>query len=265
LDYYKEFTKLKIIETGEWSQFIKAGRITEKFYSVIAEKIDIEPSQEFLARYGISHGMVFWMPMRRIEKPKWWLQMPRYFAKNSVHSSRSAFSILDREDYWMKWSPKARAHRRKILEYIKSWKLRIDRISDWYAYLDIYKNMKVPDPFQDFIIKWCEKKFTQWLDNLRIYIAYIDDKPLAGGIFIDDGVTSEYFTSFYHEDSKPYHLGIAMMDRWMFDSYEKWVKYCDLDHMRDNWQSLGYAGYTKFKSSIADYDVYFHDMWVKIF
>jgi hypothetical protein len=70
LDYYKEFTKLKIIETGQESQFIKAGKITEKFYSVIAEKVDTEPSKAFLAKYGISHGMVFWMPMRRIEKPK---------------------------------------------------------------------------------------------------------------------------------------------------------------------------------------------------
>lgn len=87
--------------------------------------------------------------------------MPTYFAKNSIHSSRSAFSILDREDYWSKWSSKARAHRRKILEHKKTGKLRIERVYDGQIYLDIYKNTKVPDPFKDFIIKWCEKKFTQ--------------------------------------------------------------------------------------------------------
>ncbi len=112
--------------------------------------------------------------------------MPTYFVKNSIHSSRSAFSLLDREDYWSKWSPKARAHRRKILDYKKGGKLRIERIYDGQIYLDIYKKIKVPDPFKDFIIKWCEKKFTQGIDDLRIYIAYIDDRPLAGGIFIDD-------------------------------------------------------------------------------
>ena len=55
------------------------------------------------------------------------------------------------------------------------------------------------------------------------------------------------------------------MDRWFLDSYKKSIQYCDLDHMQDDGQSSGFAGYTKFKSSVADFDVYFHDMWIKIF
>lgn len=35
--------------------------------------------------------------------------------------------------------------------------------------------------------------------------------------------------------------------------------------MRDQYQSRSYAGYTKFKESIVDHDVFFHDLWVKIF
>jgi hypothetical protein len=42
--------------------------------------------------------------------------MPKMFRKDFLHSSRIAFSILDREDYWEKWSTKAKAHRRKILK-----------------------------------------------------------------------------------------------------------------------------------------------------
>lgn len=49
----------------------------------------------------------------------------------------------------------------------------------------------------------------------------IDGKVLAGAIFIDEDVTSEYFTSFYSRDAYEYHLGIAMMDAWFLDSYEK--------------------------------------------
>ena len=88
---------------------------------------------------------------------------------------------------------------------------------------------------------------------------------MAGALFIDEGVTSEYWASFYHHDSRPFHLGIAIMDRWFLDSYKKSIQYCDLDHMQDEGQLASYAGYTEFKSSIADYDVYFHDMWIKIF
>jgi hypothetical protein len=265
LDFYKKFTKLKIIETGVGSQFMKAGRITRNFFSVIADRIDIEPSKEFLQSQGILHAFVFWSPMRIMEKPKGWLRMPTYFAKNSNHSSRTAFSILDREDYWNKWSSKARAHRRKVLQNIQNGKIIIERNVDPNDFLTLYKESNIPDPNKQYIIKWCEKKFHQSIENLRIYLIYVDGKALAGWIFIDEGVTSEYFTSFYSRDGYPYHLGIAMMDVWFLDSYEKWVKYCDLDHMRDSWQSLGYAWYTKFKESIADHDVYFHDMWVKIF
>ena len=58
-------------------------------------------------------------------------------------------------------------------------------------------------------------------ENTRIYVAYIDNKLLAAAIFIDEGVTSEYFTSFYAKESHTYHLGIALMDRWFYDSYKK--------------------------------------------
>jgi hypothetical protein len=110
-----------------------------------------------------------------------------------------------------------------------------------------------------------KKLFSETDTRYRVYIAYVDDCPLGGAVFIDESATSEYWASFYHDDARPYHLGIAIMDVWFLDSYEKWIKYCDLDHMRDVYQSYGFAGYTKFKESIADHDVYFHDMWFKIF
>jgi hypothetical protein len=49
----------------------------------------------------------------------------------------------------------------------------------------------------------------------------VEGRPLAGALFIDMGTTSEYYVSFYHRDGYPYHLGIAMMDVWLLDSYEK--------------------------------------------
>ncbi len=265
LDYYKKFTRLKIIETGVWSQFIKAWRITDKFYSVIAERVDIEPWADFLKKHGIEHAFVFWSPMRKMEKPKGWFRMPTYFTKNSIHSSRSAFSILDREDYWSKWSSSARWHRRRVLKYIEEWKIIIEKSISPFDFLNIYKSKKLKDPNQDYIIAWCEKKFSQWVENLRVFVASVDGEVLAWAVFIDDWITSEYFTSFYDRAWYPYHLWIALMDAWYLDSYKKWIKYCDLDHMRDSWQSLWYSWYTKFKASIADYDVYFHDMWVKLF
>lgn len=265
--YYQKYSHLFIHRIGKWCDFIRAGRIIGNIYSVIAEKTDIEPTNLFLRSLWIEHGIVFWWPMRCIEKPRWWWRIPTFLVQyyELLHSTHSAFSILDRADYWNKWSPSARAHRRKVLALRESWRLTIERDVDGEKYLEIYKKTRVPDPHKRYLLQWCEKTFSQSRDYFRIYIASIDGIPLAGAVFIDEWVTSEYFTSFYAQESHPYHLGIAMMDQWFLDSYEKWIQYCDLDHMRDRFQSHRYAGYTKFKESIADHDVYFHDLWVKIF
>lgn len=266
-DYYRKYTWLIIHRIGSGYEFIKAGRIIGNIYSVIAEKIDTEPTREMLTELGIKHGIIFWWPMRVMERPKWWIRLPNIFHRLEwfFHSSRSSFSIIDRADYWNKWIAPARAHRRKVLELIDSGTLRIEQITDLSTYLDIYRETRVPDPHKAYLTQWLTRKATIGIDDIRIYIAYVDGRPLAWAIFIDESITSEYFTSFYHVDSHPYHLGIALMDRWFLDSYELWIQYCDLDHMQDSGQSGSYAGYTQFKSSIADYDVYFHDMWIKFF
>ncbi len=107
-----------------------------------------------------------------------------------------------------------------MLDLRKIGKLRIEKITDPQIYLDIYRKTRVPDPHKEYITGWCEKKFAIGMEGIHIYIAYIDDVPLAGAIFIDEGVTSEYFTSFYSRESHPYHLGIALMDQWFLDSYK---------------------------------------------
>lgn len=266
-EYYKKYTKLIIDRRDDTYSFIKAGRIFSSFYSVIAEKIDQEPSLEHLRSLGIWHGIIFWWPMRLMHRPKWWIRLPKCILQffELFHSTHSAFSVLDRSDYWNKWSIKARAHRRKALELISGWRLTIRLLPDLDEYIDVYSRVHVKDPHKEYLLRWCKKKRVLWMKWIRVYLASIDDTPLAGAIFIDEGVTSEYFTSFYTQESHPFHLGVALMDRWFLDSYENWIQYCDLDHMRDSWQSFWYAWYTKFKASIADYDVYFHDMWVKIF
>ncbi len=266
-DYYRQHSRLLLHRIDEGYTFLRAGHVFGNTYSVIAEKIDIEPTPELLRSIGIHHGIVFWWPMRVMNRPKWWIPIPKFIVQylELFHSSRSAFSLLDTPDYWKKWSSSARAHRRKVLELQSSGRLTIELINDLSQYLEIYKKTKVPDPHKRFLTQWCEKNFPISKDRLRVYIASMDGVPLAWAVFIDIGVTSEYFTSFYAKESHPYHLGIALMDRWFLDSYQKWIKYCDLDHIRDSWQSQSYAGYTKFKESLADHDVYFHDMWVKLF
>ncbi|MBX9809242.1 GNAT family N-acetyltransferase [Candidatus Gracilibacteria bacterium] len=264
-EYYKKYTNLVVEKTGKGYEFFRAFRVFPGFYSVINEKNDTELTTQILKKSGISHGIIWWTPSRIMQKPKGWLRLPTWFAKRDIHASRSAFSILDTQEYWNKWSSKARSHRRHVIENIDSVKIQIRADENLERFLDLYRSTRIHDPNKVFVDHMTKKLFANTESPYRIYIAYVDGIPLAGALFIDEGVTSEYWASFYHSDSRPYHLGIAIMDRWFLDSYKKSIQYCDLDHMQDDGQSSGYAGYTEFKSSIADYDVYFHDMWIKIF
>lgn len=264
-EYLKQFRSYIVEKVHKRGDFFSALQVLPGFWSITAEKFDMELTKVNLSKYGIHHGIIWWTPMRKIVRPKGWIKMPTWWVKRDIHSSRSAFSILDREDYWQKWSPKARAHRRKVLELINDWKITIKNDISLDDFLKIYKETPVHDGDKGFRIRLTKKLFERTKTDYRMYVIEVEGRILAGALFIDMGTTSEYWVSFYHRDGYPYHLGIAMMDRWFLDSYKKWVKYCDLDHMRDSWQSLGYSWYTKFKESIADFEVYFHDMWVKFF
>lgn len=263
-DYYKSIKSLVIGRIWDGYEFFKAMQFFPWLWSVSVEKHDEEIKKDTLKKDWIYHGIIFWTPLRIIKKPIGWFQMPKWFVKWQNHSTRSAFSVLDREDYWNKWSSSARAHRRHVLESIQSGKIRIES-SDIDAFLQVYAASKVHDPNKWFVKRMTKRLFGNSTSKYRVYIAYVDNIPLAWAVFIDESTTSEYWASFYTKESYPYHLWIAIMDRWFLDSYRQWIKYCDLDHMRDKGQSLGYSGYTKFKEWIADYDVYFHDMWIKIF
>jgi hypothetical protein len=264
-EYYRKYSSSIVERIGKWYEFWTAWQALPGWWSVTIEKQDTELSVTDLKKSGISHGIIWWTPMRRIEKPRWWWRLPTWFTQKNIHSSRSAFSILDRPDYWNKWTTSARAHRRRILQNIENGTIEISTTCSLDDFLRIYQDTPVHDREKFSRIRMTRKLLENSESWYRIYTASVWGRVLAGAIFIDEGVTSEYWVSFYHPDSHPYHLGIALLDRWMLDSREKSIKYCDLDHMRDQWQSVSYAGYTQFKSSIADHDVYFHDMWIKFF
>lgn len=264
-DYYKKFTRLLIWKIGSGYEFFTAFQALPGFYSITVEKNDIEINREILKKSWISHGIVWWTPIRKTDKSRGWWRVPTWFTKWDIHASRSAFSMLDTPEYWNKWSWSARAHRRHVLENRSIGKIRISSDESIEKFLELYNSTKIHDPNKLFVARMTDKLFSQKKDGYRVFMIYVDDVPLAGAVFIDEWVTSEYWASFYHEDARQYHLGIAMMDAWYLDSFRKWIRYCDLDHMRDSGQLSSYAGYTEFKSSIADHDIYFHDMWIRIF
>ena len=267
--YSKKFFWWDIVEVPEHSpQFLRIERFFWwKWNWIEAEKIDEEPDITLLKSIGYAHGIVFWAPLRRVEKPKWWLRIPSYFARRILHSSHSAFLVLeDGKEYFNKWSSKARNHRKHFLEGGAKGSISIRPSQDINMFYTLYKEAQIGDPNKKIHLQWLERMMQiETMENIRIYLWYIGEKPVAWALFLDMGTTSEYFMSFYPPESRQYQFGIGFMDTWMADSQKLWIQYCDLDHMWDFGSPRKQKWYTEFKSNIAEHDVYFHDMWVKIF
>lgn len=149
------------------------------FWSITAEKIDHELTREELEKYGIRHGIVWWTPMRKTEKPQGWWHVPTWWTKYDIHASRTAFSVLDRSDYSLKWSSSARAHRRKVLEHIEIGKIAIRDDATLDEFLEIYERTPVRDSEKSFRLRLTRKLFEKTHTDYRIYIISVDGKALA--------------------------------------------------------------------------------------
>ncbi len=108
-----------------------------------------------------------------------------------------------------------------MLENIENGMIHIEKNATIEEFLQHYQRTKIHDPNKRFVSRMTEKLFHNTDTDYRVYLVSVGGEVLAGAVFIDEGVTSEYWASFYHDDSRPYHLGIAIMDAWFLDSYEK--------------------------------------------
>jgi hypothetical protein len=158
-DYYQKFTRSIIGKIGSGYEFFTAFRVFPGFYSISVEKHDEEITISKLKESGILHGIVWWTPLRKTEKPKGWWRVPTWFTKWDIHSSRSAFSILDTQEYWNKWSGSARAHRRHVLENRSIGKIRISSDEGIGRFLELYRSAKTHDPNQPFVARMTKKLF----------------------------------------------------------------------------------------------------------
>ena len=276
--YYRSHSKayFDYVMRSEWSHAVRIEEgwdyayVHHYFFWLFSiacfEKCDIEPTRELLAKYGMKRGIVFWSAWRR-EKSRgmWWYNLGYIFSYLYHHSTRSAFSVLDTPEYWKKWSSSARGHRNRIVREIESGNIRIDADTSFEKFLEVYRRTKVPHKWKRYFI-WRQKYLSEKHSaNIRIYTASIHWEILAGAVFLDDAPTSTYLIAFQDDRAKPHHLWLAILDRWFSLSQKLGYKYLDLDHMRDSLDPLGYAGYTRFKSEIADYDIFFRKLWMKIF
>lgn len=180
------------------------------------------------------------------------------------HSARSAFSVLTPE-YWKKWGTGPRGHRNAIRKKIESGEISVDTDATLENFLAAYQKTALPHGWKRYLTN--RQKYLSGLGdgNVRIFLASIRGEVLAGAVFLDDFPTSTYLIAFQDAKARKSHLGLALVDAWFQDSLSKGFEFLDFDHMKDPLDSASYAGYTEFKSGIADYDMSFDSVWLKWF
>lgn len=232
------------------------------------EKVNVIPTYEMMKKYKMKRWLIFWSWWSQ-DKPYLdtkliWLKLWYLFSWGYHHSVKSSFSVLDQKEYWKKWERNARWHRNKIRKELDSWVIKINTNAKIDDFINIYVNTKVKHNLKRYLIN--RQKFLSevWENNIRIYLAYIESIPLAGAIFLDDSPTSTYLVAFQNDKWKKHNLWLALIDKWFEESEKLWFKYLDLDHMRGFLDPNSYKWYTKFKSSIADYELSFPNVWLWI-
>ncbi|MDD2745243.1 MAG: GNAT family N-acetyltransferase [Candidatus Gracilibacteria bacterium] len=236
------------------------------FSMAYLEKCDIEPTYELFKKYGMKRGFAFWSGWRKTEpKSDGWWKYKYFFSRQYHHSTRSAFSVLDTPEYWKKWTSGPRGHRHKILRQVAEGIIEINMNASLEDFITAHRATRNSTKIGPLFITRQKFLCQHHPDSVRIFLASVEGKPLAGAAFLDDGVTSTYLIAFQHPLGKRYHLGLAIIDRWFADSLGQGFKYLDFDHMRDALDPSSYSGYTDFKSGVADYELKFPTVFVKWF
>ncbi len=273
--YYRSHSEAYFSSVVEWKDDRGFSTVREEgFYGFVRhfcfrlfsiayfEKCDHVPEPASLRKYGFRRGLAFWSGWRRESPGPGWYRLPDYLAWAYHHSTRSAFSVLGPE-YWKKWSPGPRGHRKAIRKSLESGDIRIDTEAPIEDFLAIYGKTKLPHGWKNFLVHRHERLFAERRGNLRTYLASANGKILAGAVFLDDGPTSTYLMAFQDASAKPLHLGLAIIDRWFEESLVRGFEFLDFDHMHDRYDPDSYLGYTQFKSGLADYDVRFGGLWMR--
>lgn len=197
--------------------------------------------------------------------PSGWKKLGKWSSQDFHHASRSAFSVLDDTPYERKWCDDARQKRRKIHKMIAEGRIRIDTNANPEIFLEAYSRARVSQSssLKKFLLRRQRFFFEHTPEAFRTYLAYVDDQPMAGAVFLDDIPTSTYLIAFQDARAKEYHLGLAIIDAWFQESTERGFRFLDFDHMRDVGNPKSYQGYTDFKSRLAEYELYFSEVWGK--
>ena len=69
-EYLRQFRSYIVEKVHKRGDFFVAIQVFPGFWSITAEKIDVELTEKQLKMHGIFHGIIWWTPMREIVKPK---------------------------------------------------------------------------------------------------------------------------------------------------------------------------------------------------
>lgn len=221
------------------------------------ERVDEEPNIEELKKNWFKHWLIIWIPYSITKKPNWW----RKFWINS-HLTTTWFTLIENEFYYKKWKDRAKRARKKFLE---NKELNI-KFVDTEAFQNIYKNVKISQPFKSAFVKYHMSISKFDIDNnIKNMVCYYNWKAIAWLSVINyNWNSSAHLVSFLTKEWKPLQAWTWLIDLWFKNSFENNLKYINFDHLRDKNMSRDQQWYTDFKENFIENKVFFNDSYFKI-
>lgn len=169
-EYLERFNDIDTMRVAD-QQFGWKKDVFGKYFGLVKfERIDTEPDIDFVRARGFRHGMMIWVPYRRTDIPPGWrkLWLPTHF-------TRTGYSILEGPDYYKKWNERARRARKKFLAQTE---VRIELVSP-EVFIEAFGKTKVKHPYRSDYIKYYRTMASIDQTQIRSYLAYIGDHPVA--------------------------------------------------------------------------------------
>ena len=219
------------------------------------ERIDEEPTKEHLKKFWFKRWLVIWIPKDQDIKPKWWFKVliPTHFMK-------TWYTTLS-EDYQKHWNSRAKRALKKFLKTT----CEIKQV-DENIFREAFKKAKVTTPAKYWYLSFHKSMCGLAWEKINNYLVYLENEAIAWlAVYDFDENSSVHLVAFHTQKAKDLQAGTGLMNKWFYDSFKKWLKYVNMDHLRDSSMATDQQWYTRFKMNFIENIIEFRQSYIKFF
>ncbi|MBI3633971.1 MAG: methyltransferase domain-containing protein [Candidatus Vogelbacteria bacterium] len=251
--YAKSLEKSGLKIVGKPGEYFFIQSLFAGFGVITAMHTDMMPTPEQIRKdSGITHGIIFWSPWRRVFAPKPWHKnfLP------PLHQRGNGVSIV-KQNYKDSWSQTSRRDLKKFL----SSDIEIKRVT---------KEKFVAGLGQSLLSNSLKKVFASMLERLsaakiEYWVTEKDGEVLGGLAVMDYGNTSAHLVAYMTKRGQEYQAGTGLIDYWNQYALKSGIKYLNFGNIRESGEPRAWQGYSDFKRKFMDREIVIENEYFRFF